>query len=446
MVKKRTDAILVVMCDPSGWQWGLALEYINSEINCGRECKVLDLSFLGELRAKTTLKIIFGGFKVRKEGLKYLRSKDVEVNVVYTKFFPRKRKDLINSDLFSNVSINSIVEMSGILDADLRSRNKQSNKISKYENKKRDRTLRVITDFGLGDYLKVVVVNGRFTKSATLKRYCALSGIDCELIEGGGKANSFEVFNEGPHSVKEVTYKMKNFWEQGTEPARSEIAKRYLQDLVKNKSFPGLDFRKSMVEGKLPELSNKKICVFFASSEWEYVGIGDPIESNSFKNQVEAFDCLIQELDRNLWDVYLRLHPSRPGEDLSASEEVVWKKFYDDKRLIVVESDSNIDSLALGHKADLIASFGSSINTEFIARGFQNVVTLGPAIWNSLIPERYCPSSTTLRSYLVTQQKLVSINQLYPWAYFRSESGKPFQIISTDSRTGVWKLNYAENS
>ena len=92
-------------------------------------------------------------------------------------------------------------------------------------------------------------------------------------------------------------------------------------------------------------------------------------------------------------------------------------------------------------KAHLIASFGSTILTEFIARGHQNVVTLGPAPWNKFIPERYLPNSDALKEYLISERELISPEQLFPWAYFQSESGNSFNLISTNPDSGIWVIN-----
>ena len=196
-----------------------------------------------------------------------------------------------------------------------------------------------------------------------------------------------------------------------------------------------------MVMGKIPKLSEKNICVFYASSEWEWIGVGDAIDPSFFQNQVEAFRGLIQSLDTRRWEIFLRRHPNSPDKNLDDGERIIWQEFYINKDIRIIEATSEIDSLALGMNADLIVSFGSTILTEFIARGCQDVVTLGPAPWNKLIPERYLPNSEALKEYLISERQLISADQLYPWAYFQSESGNSFNIISTDPSSGVWEIN-----
>lgn len=441
MVNDSNKKNLLVMCDPSGWQWGLGLEFINDELKFEKNFEILDLSFLGQMSLISLAKILFGGYRVRRKSLQFYRSKKMKVIRIRMMNYFRKATIVPESLLSPNLSLNSIVELSGTIDIDYITKTKQTKKIVKIENRKRDLAYTVLSKIDFKSYHKVVTINGRFTKSATVKYMCNLNKIQCQLVECGEKKNSYEVFNESPHSIEEKSNKIKDLWSQAVEPSRSQISREFLNGLIKKNSLPGINFRGAMVLGKIPELSEKKVCVFYASSEWEYIGVGDAIDPNFFQNQVEAFRGLIQSLDAKSWEIFLRRHPNRPDKNLDDGEKVIWQEFYSNKDIRIIEANSDIDSLALGMKADLIASFGSAILTEFIARGCQNVVTLGPAPWNKFIPERYLPNSERLKEFLISERELISAEQLYPWAYFQSESGNSFNLISTDPISGVWVVN-----
>lgn len=441
MVNDSNKRNLLVMCDPSGWQWGLGLEFVNNELMFERDFEILDLSFLGQVSPISLAKILFGGYKVRRKSLQFYRSKKIKLIKVSIIDYFRKATIVPDTLLSSNLSLNSIVEMSRTIDLDLISKTRRTKKIVKKENRKRNLTYNVISKLDLNTYHKVITINGRFTKSATVKYVCNLNNIQCQLIEGGGKKNSYEVFSEGPHSIEEISNKINDFWSQADEPVRSQIAREFLNSLIKNDSAPGINYRNAMEYGKIPKLSKKKVCVFYASSEWECIGVGDAINPSFFQNQVEAFRCLVESLDTETWEIFLRRHPDRPGLKLADEEMVIWQEFYRNNDIRIIEANSNIDSLALGMKSHLIASFGSTILIEFIARGCQNVVVLGPSPLNKLIPERYLPNSQALKNYLISEVQPISAEQLYPWAYFQSESGNSFKLISTDPITGVWKVN-----
>lgn len=441
MVNDSNKKNLLVMCDPSGWQWGLGLEFVNDELKFERDFEILDLSFLGQISLISLAKILFGGYRVRRKSLQFYRSKKIKkIRIRIINYF-RKAPIVPENLLSSNLSLNSIVELSGTIDIEFIAKTKQTKKIVKIENKKRDLTYTVLSEIDFESYHKVATINGRFTKSATVKYVCNLNKIKCQLIEGGGKKNSYEVFDESPHSIEEISNKINDLWSQAVEPSRSQISREFLNGLIKKNSLPGINFRGAMVPGKIPQLPEKKICVFYASSEWEYIGVGDAINPSFFQNQVEAFRGLIQSLDSNSWEIFLRRHPNKPDKNLDDGELVIWQEFYSNEDIRIIEATSDIDSLALGMKAHLIASFGSTILTEFIARGCQNVVTLGPAPWNKFIPERYLPNSEALKEYLISERQLISAEQLYPWAYFQSESGNSFNVITTDPISGVWVIN-----
>jgi hypothetical protein len=441
MINDSSKKNLLVMCDPSGWQWGLGLEFVNDELKFERDFEILDLSFLGQLSLISLAKILFGGYRVRRKSLEFYRSKKIKLIRIGIISYFRKATIVPEKLLLSSLSLNSIVELSGTIDLDFIAKNKRTRKIVKIENRKRDLTYTVLSEIDLNSYHKVVTVNGRFTKSAIVKYMCNLNKIQCQLIEGGGRKNSYEIFNESPHSIEEISNKINDLWSQSDEPIRSQIAKEFLHSLIEKKSLPGINFRSAMVIGKIPELSEKNICVFYASSEWEYIGVGDAIDTSCFQNQVEAFRGLIQSLDTKSWEIFLRRHPNSPDKNLDDGERIIWQEFYVNQNIRIIEANSEIDSLALGMNADLIVSFGSTILTEFIARGCQNVVTLGPAPWNKLIPERYLPNSEAIKEYLVSERHFITAEQLYPWAYFQSESGNSFNLISTDPSSGVWEIN-----
>jgi hypothetical protein len=420
---------LLVMCESAGWQWGLGLEFVNSEIERGKTYEVLDLSFLGELNLKTLARLILGGFKIRRKCINHLESREIQVRVLKYKLL-RERKYLSSIPLDQSPSLNSIVEKSETIDLDYIMTRRNTRKIIRKENKKRDLIYAVMNNLDFQLYEQVVTVNGRFTKSNTVRYVCKKKKVPFQLIEYGCKKDSFEVFTESPHSIHEVSNKIIDFWNKSSEPQRTAVASKFINNIVKKNSLPGINFREKMIAGRIPRLSDKKICVFFASSEWEYIGVGDNVENNTFRSQVEAFKALIHCLDANKWDIYLRRHPFSPKSNQVDGEFIIWKEFYKKNNIFMIEPNSVIDSISLGERADLITGFGSTILAEFLARGYQNVVTLGPAPWNELIPDRYCPTYEAITNFLTSEKKPFSIGQLHPWAYFQAESGTPFKIIT----------------
>ena len=84
---KNCNTSLLVMTELHGWQWGVGLEFILFELEQGRNCEVLDLSFVGERFGAASLKNLLGGYKLRRASIKHLKSKKIKVIKNRKKFF-----------------------------------------------------------------------------------------------------------------------------------------------------------------------------------------------------------------------------------------------------------------------------------------------------------------------------------------------------------------------
>jgi len=428
------------MCDYYGWTWGMGLEFINYELKNGRSYEVLDLSFVGELNLKMILKLFFGGYKMRRDALKYLKLKRIKlINRNYRKII-LKDEYIKHYPLEISPTINSIVEKAETIDLESIKKSKRGIHIIRQEIKKSNLIYALLSGINLANYSKIITVNGRFTKSATVIRFCKENSISYGLLEGGGKISSFQLFEISPHSTKEVQDKIDDLWSKASEPNRSQIARDYINNLIINRQSARFNYRSNMVVDKIPDLSRKKHCVFYASSEWEYFGLYEDLPSDYFRNQTEAFNALLKCLDRDIWDVHLRRHPSSSKSGGHDGENIIWEEFVGKPNVHIIEPNSDIDSLALGYKADLIASFASTINVEFLAREYHNVITLGPAPWNHLIPERYLPTEEKIKEFMNSHPNEINLEKLLPWAYYQCESGTQFEIVTTDDKSGIWKI------
>ncbi len=445
MPNTSTSRNLLIMCESSGWQWGVGAEFINFELKNRNIYDVVDLSFLGDLPLKARIKLLLGGFKMRKECLTFFKNMNIEVFIYRTIRILNYKKPIYHFPFEQSPAINSIVEKCKTINLELIKRKNKFKRISRKEIHKSNLVYSVLKSIDFSNVAKVVTVNGRFTKSATVVKFCQENGIELSLLEGGNKNSSFQIFKISPHSTQEVQEKIKELWNSATEPYRSEISRKFLENLVLQRRLPGIDFRSKIVWDKKPQFSGKKICVFFASSEWEYFGLREEVQPGYFKNQIDAFDALITCLNNDIWDIYLRRHPVAHNSDHSDGEKNIWESFGNIPNVFVIEPNSDIDSIALGLEADLIASYGSTINMEFYARKISNVITLGPAPWNHLLPERYLATKEKIQAFMSSDKPEIDLDKLLPWAYYQMESGIEFELISTDDKTGHWKMKGAKS-
>jgi hypothetical protein len=440
-MKNSTKPILLVICYPLDWHWALSIEYLNYELQGKSQIEVLDASFAGEKNLRNLLKKFFGGSKLQKETKKKWKSYGIKnVKSYKTKWLYQDRQILLKGkcglldSTIAGPTFNSIVEKTGSLNVEIEKNIKIiRNEICAYKSMQA-----ILTAIDISNYSKVVTVNGRFTKNATVVEWARKQMIKTELVEFGASPKKLEVFEKSPHSISEIESKIQRLWISSNSEERLKLGNKFLNDLLNFSGNSLIDWRKAMVLGKSPVKGKKKICTFFASTEAEYAGgIGDIIPDNNFKNQLEAFRALVRSLDDEVWDIYLRRHPVNPKSTVRDPEAFLWKEF-DNSKIIVVDPFSDIDSISLGEKSDLIANFSSIIAMELFARGKQNVITLGPAPWNQLLPSKFLPNHQKLIKYLKSEPIDTEIASILPWAYYMSTHGKDFKLLKFNNQKPKW--------
>jgi len=436
---------LLIVCYPHGWHWGLSIEFLNSEAMIGNFYDVIDATFVGENLFLVKIKKILGKHKFYRKCINFIDRGNftlVNLNKFSIKDFSRKKVELVHKPLDMSPAYNTIIERYGSMDLKRIKRSLRGLMIMNKEIRISNKMYRKLSELNLQGYEKVVTVNGRFNKNSTVLRWCQKNNLTHKIVEfGTSTKNSFEIYENSPHSMIEIQNKIEKYWNNSSDPSKILKAKTYFENMIISKSSSKINFREKMHDGKIPVFSGKKICVYYASTEYEYAGVSEKVEAGKFSSQVEAFRGLLDVLNPNEWDIYLRRHPKKNGSRNFDGEKFMWKEFYNQKNIYIIEADSNIDSIALGTSADLIASFWSTINMEFIVRGYQNVVNLGPTTWNRLLPSRYLPSRNEILRFISDEKQLISIGELLPWAYFMSDFGTEFKIISTNAISGEWYFN-----
>jgi len=432
---------LLVICYPINWHWALSIEFLNREMALGQEYDILDVSFVGEYGIRKFVKKIIGGSSLQRNFLRIWKKNGVKVFTVKDNLFSsnlnisKTIKKLSEIDLESaGDALNTIAERTGNLKPTIQS----DSKIINQEFLAMEKVKLVLSQFDLSNYSNIVTVNGRFTKNAVVIAWARNKKLPTKLIEFGSSKTKFEVYESSPQSVREIEIKINDLWNSSNLITREAKAKKHLEMIVKNSGLSDIDWRSSMRPGEAPVKGPKKICTFFSSTELEFIGVGDRIPDDDFQNQVEAFNGLVALLDKDQWDIYLRMHPNNPSNKVQGAESFIWEEYKSNKHITMIDSDSTVDSLELGRISDLVASYGSNIAMEFVARGMQNVITLGPAPWNRLLPKFFLPNSPALLDYLNHKEKLMDISSIYPWAFFVSSHGTDFKLLKFNKIKSNW--------
>jgi hypothetical protein len=436
---------VVVICYPNDWHWVLSAEFINAHSVDLLPIEVWDLSWAGEFGFKNRIKRLIGGSQLQRDSKNWLKKQNVEFKRL--NFLPssngstREQLDLLiskydylNFDVHRTI-YNTVVEEVG---------NLQVHTIKYKRQIKRQLQAKIEVEAALNqlskkDVARFVTVNGRFTKNAAVRDWAKKIDIPLVLLEFGSTEETFEEFNVSPHSVSEVTSKMIEYWSTAPQESRIEKARARLNSISTNR-VSKIQWRAKMVESDVPDFpQDKKVCVFFASTESEEAGLGDPVRAGQFKSQVDAFQSLIELLPEDDWKIYLRRHPRNPESKSHVDpEEHLWEGFIKVKNVEIIEPDASVDSIELGLRADLVANYWSGIAIELLLRGQNKVVTMGDAPWNNFLPLNSARSRGEIKEFLSKPTPAFDVEAIYPWAYYYSSFGKPFGLFQFDYQLAKW--------
>ncbi len=437
---------LLVIAYPQDWHWAISIEYFFAQRDVHQQFHVLDVSFAGQLELRSFLRWIIGGNRLRKTGLKLL-NQDSASKLLKSRVFFKTLRALVDAlnDMtrleptlnFQNSTTiyNSCVEKSGNLNPITR---ENFGMIFK-EVFARNLTQRILEDLDYSLYGRVVTVNGRFTKNAVIKEWASSKSIPCRLIEFGASKESFQVYEISPHSMNEIEYKIREFWESAGESYRQRVGRDYLTKLSQDKPITEINWRVKMQRNLIPRTDKPYSCVFFTSTEAEYAGVGDFVPASKYQNQVQAFKAIVNTLPGDEWQIFLRRHPANPQNETKDAEHLLWEEFKNFSNVFIIEPDSPIDSIALGMSADLVANYCSIIAMELVARGAQNVITMGPSPWQGLLPERQIQKNFSLEETLEIIKERVLPEKILPLCFYLSSHGFRFRITRYFESENNWK-------
>ena len=407
---------------------------------------VLDLSYPGQLELRSFLRWILGGNRLRKTGLKLLEHKKSAKILKYPVFFRSicafldsiKEMTTLGTTLnFQNSTTiyNSCVEKSGNLNPITR---KNFGIIFK-EVFARNLTRKILENLDYSFYGRVVTVNGRFTKNAVVKEWASSKSLPCRLIEFGASKESFQTYEVSPHSMRELEGKIIEFWKNAEDSFRQRVSREYLSKLSIDKPITEIDWRAKMQRNLIPPNEKNNSCVFFTSTEAEYAGVGDFVPASNYQSQVQAFKAIVEGLPPDEWQIFLRRHPANPRDKVKDAEHLLWEEFRKFSNVFIIEPESPVDSIALGMSADLAVNYCSIIAMELVARGAQNVITMGPSPWQGLLPERQIESKFELVATLEIMQKKVAPEKILPLCFYLSIHGFNFQATRFLENENNWK-------
>jgi hypothetical protein len=279
-------------------------------------------------------------------------------------------------------------------------------------------------------YCQLIVGNSRLVNSAGTMDAARMAGVATLVVERGARPGMIDTYRISPHSMLERRQHALSHWSRGDTELVELRAKNYIELRKEFEPISGVRWSRQMEHGYIPNIpKDKKLCVFFTSSEIEFAVFGDAVNPLDFQSQSDAAAELIAELNSDEWVIIIRRHPYGMRKFKKDPEKNLWQKFVNSSNVLIVSPDSKIDSYALADRADLVAHFNSSIGPEVISRLITPVITMGPTMWEDPGSKYCCTSVNKLRAFLAEPLKVRNYSDALLWGYYWDSFGDKFEVV-----------------
>jgi hypothetical protein len=432
-------------CDPADWQRVLLGEYALTHTSESELMVVYDFEHLGEPLLKTFLRALGVKSKLKQDLLQVLRQSKIRVikpnfkTIVYSRIQILNYRKLPNYVEIHNPDFSAIYPNLVNITGRLKISVSEYSRVIRQERAKSRGTLMALTQLNFDGINQATLVNGRFTKSLTIRRHLNSLNIPLKILEYASTQEKYEIFEIGPHSNFELGEKMRRAWSAADPGTRDVIASDFFKILRDRDPSAGVSWTSAMIKNSVPDIpKDMKILTFFSSSESEFVGVRDQVATEEFANQATALNSLLEITAGQDWVVYLRRHPKRPDSENLDVEDGIWEQCRMHKHLVEINPFSHVDSFALAFQSDVVAHYDSSIGPQLINMGHPRVITLGNTLWSTLDEFHNLRTTQNLREYLNNPSDYLT--DVRAWAYFRAVYGKSIQNFVLDRKHMSWRL------
>ena len=428
--KKSFSAVFVT--DSSDWMWALSFECALELKNSESQVVIVDLSqskirwFKGNSVADRTLKNS-AITKLKDYGIEY-SSKALKIAIPTLRIARTSSgsfdsrvgfQKMIYPSLVDNFK-STVIPISGIRN---RLRILRELLLAK-------RLYRTLNSEDWSHLSAIFTVNGRYTKSKIIKHHFRSLDFPVRIIESGSTKTKFIIFENSAQSLIEANGMREQAWRAANKENRVIIGRQYFSDRLNVAPTSNNYWTTKMNQGKLPDLpSNKKICVFYSTSQIEFVGEDEIFSPGEFSNQDEALSTLLELLPVHEWLVILRKHPIPSKMEKYLDEEDNFIKSTTFENLLIIPGESSVDSYALAAKADLVATFGSSIGAEITFANLAPVITLAKTSWISCDSERHATTRQKLETNLANPIPILDGENMLSMGFYAATAGKSFRVI-----------------
>lgn len=276
----------------------------------------------------------------------------------------------------------------------------------------------------------VLIYNGRFSSAKAVAEAARALSIPCRFHERGANYERYELFDRPPHDFAYLRECIASAWAKARLMDKA-LASSYFERRRDGDGIGWLSHTDAQQRGYTVKASARRRVVYFSSSDDEFAAVGDLIAHPLFDTQFEALDFLLawvaQQRDTEL---VVRVHPHMRHK--SAKARTGW----DDLRapnLLIVPSDSKVDSYALVDTADVVVVFESTMGVEASYWG-KPVIILDDALYRGLGCV-YEPKTVEELESLIGDRSLQSLprERCLPYGHYMLTYGRRFEFYRPTS-------------
>jgi hypothetical protein len=309
------------------------------------------------------------------------------------------------------------------------------------------KTYEIAVDLTQENFSAVFLANGRQPVQSTLTATLKRRAVKVYLYESAGGYIFPQVYTKhidywltSPANTIETQEKIKCQFINKNLKNYEKIGFEVLEIIKYRKYIPySLDYLTIHSSNYiLPKNELGKNYVYFASSEWERSdSISSTFFANSktiFQDQIHAVKILLSCLAEND-RLYLRLHPSDPGN--VSSEDEIWAEFLCDSRVIIIPTHSRVNSFQIAAQTAACFVWNSFIGIELAVRDY-HVGILGDAVYSEFMSGSWLTNTDLLKDW-IKQPSQVNISELLPYANYLAKGGFPITncIISLNREVTI---------
>jgi len=408
------------------WQWMFVIEYAEELRSTGKTVVVISLDILNLNFFKRRIFRLVGYQPVNPEITKGLENSGITVlqpnplwNWIKTNF---RRSPVLTETIEKKITLSHLVDRT-------KSLNFQSFR-SKSTSRRLRREARFIfnnlLDLRMPNQSVILTPSGRYARNRAVLFFAESLNLEYKVLDSGSSDRYIVV--RDAQSIDEGVEVITQHWLRGERESRRKIGVDYFEDRFSRLKTMRDEWTWTMKEGLVPDLDQeKKLCVFYTTTQIEFVGTEGNFGGDCFQSQVEAINAARKKLDLAKWELVVRRHPKKRGQ-LNRNDDLI-EGIYDVGGIRVIEADSAVDSYALAERADLVLHFGSHIGAEITYLKYAPVYCMNKTPWWKFDPSHHPFTKSEWSNFDPENLTYADPDSVLPLGYFAMTGGQEFKHI-----------------